>query len=294
MDFYSLLSGTENDSFSTFLVDDLVSEDPLVTSIYASSESSANLSSSPLPMDQSSQHDAETRHTLSHTPSVGLVSIDVLQKLVDSQLRLANLTQSLLTSPVIPGNIEDIYRITETLTGVLDELGGGDSILCRQQNSSLSNGAAVFLFSSCYYSLLVACGHFVRMLQLDLQGSENSNDCDSRSPMCYGGPQSDPPRVSVGEFRLALPRKTLAEINLHLVKRTLQHLRMSIQRHGHTSFGPIQGGRTQGVEDKEDSPDASSANLNPLAGLVETSLRDLQQKEKNLFEVLKITGVNQH
>jgi hypothetical protein len=297
MDFYSLLSGTENDSFSTFLVDELVHEDPLAASVYASTGSSADLSCSPLPIDQGSQYDAHAGHKLSLTPSVGLTSVNALQKLVDIQLRLEILIQSLSTSPLIPGNIEDVYRIIETLTGVLNELSDGDSVLCRQQSSSFSNGAAVFLFSSCYYNLIVACGHFVRTLQLDIQGSQNSSDCDSRSPICYGGPQSDPSRgplaISIGEVRLALPRKSLAEINLNLIQRTLQHLRISVQRCGHTSFSPFQGKGTPRTEDKEDSPHAPGANLTPLAGLVGASLRDLQQKENDLFEVLNKTGVIQ-
>lgn len=297
MDFYSLLSGTENGSLSTFLADGLVPEDPLATSVYPSAESSAEVSCTPLSIDHSLQNNAHSGHRKSPTSSTSFTPVETLKKLVDIQLRLENLVQSLSIKPAIPGNIADVYRITETLVDVLHGLSGGDSAFCRQQNPSGSNGAAVLLFSSCYYSLIVACGHFVRILQLDIQGSQNSTDCDSGSPIWYGGPQSDSPQsplaISVGEFRLALPRKSLAEMNLHLVKQTLQHLRRSMQRQGQNRFSPIPRTRTPGTEDNEYSPQSPSATLNPLAGPLGTALHDLQQKEDDLFHALNITGLNE-
>ncbi|KAH8696211.1 hypothetical protein BGW36DRAFT_428231 [Talaromyces proteolyticus] len=299
VDFYGLFSYTENDSLSTFLVDDLVREDHFAPSVSASVESYTGLPCTHLPPAQSSQDGIQTAPKLASTPFMGLESVNILQKLVNIQLRLTNLVQSLSTSSNIPENIEDVYRIIEALTCVLDELNGGDSV-CRQRPSSPSNGAAVLLFSSCYYSLIEACGHFVHMLQLDLQGSRKSSaSCDNlSSPIWCTGPQSDNPEsalsISVGAFRLAMPRRALAEINLHLVKQTLQNLRSSMQRSGYNSFTglrPISRARTPvSIEENGDLPHTDSVNSNSLAGLVETALYDLKQREKELFDVLEMAS----
>jgi hypothetical protein len=296
MDFYSLLSGTESGSLSTFFVDDMLREDTLSASVYGSAESSAGAACTPLPIDRVSKDEVHTGRKPSLTPSAGCTPVEALKKLVDIQLRLENLIQILSINSVIPGNIEDVYRIIQTLSDILNGLGNGDSDFCRQQNPSPSNGAAVLLFSSCYYSLIVACGHFVRILQRDIQASQNSWDCDSDSPTWYGGPPSDsrrsPLAITVGEFRLALPRKSLAEVNLCLVKQTLQQLRRSMQRRGQNSPRPTPETGSPWTEDNEYLPHMASAILNPLTGALGTALHGLQQKENDLFHALNITVVN--
>jgi hypothetical protein len=81
-----------------------------------------------------------------------------------------------------------------------------------------------------------------------------------------------------------------------LVKQTLQYLRRSMQRPGYDSFNgqsPTSRARTPpSIEENRYLPHTHSANFNPLAGLVETALCDLRQKEDELFDVLEIACVS--
>ena len=298
MDFDTLLSCAENDSLST-LVDDSGQEEQLATSVSESLESPIGWSYLPQHTDQSSPISFDAGSRPLSTPLMVSESVNILQKLVDIQPRLIDLVQSLSTSESIPENIEDVYRIIETMTNVLTELGGVDSAY-RQQAAPPLNGAAVLLFSSCYCSLIVACEHFVHLLQMDLQGARDF-DLDSgsdilSSPATWGpgsrsGLPATAPAISVGAVRLEMPRRAVAEIHLQLIKQTLQHLQSSMQRQYHDGFAgqlPISGAGRQNSEDAISQPTSHSIKSNALAGLVETGLDDLLQKENDLDEELGI------
>lgn len=289
LNFFSTQNYPDCDSISTSFVDNLLSDHTQQMNVSTANNSPSEASMHPPSDITLANLGAEyNMPTQEMTPLVD--EEDLLIRLVDIQSRLTKLARSLSSNSGEHKDVEDIYRVSETLIGILDSVEDPSKFHSSTPSSIRPSGVASLLLSSCYFSLIHAYEFLVTMLQREFAGQHqlpttdpflSAMDYNSRNTLRQGGV----PSISVGTVRIAMPRRAAAEINLHLVAQTLQHLRGSMQQcvsRMTAAQMPSSNSSQRASWDSIETPDG-------VTGLAEMALGELRRREDNLMGQLRTT-----
>lgn len=153
----------------------------------------------------------------------------LLNRLLEIQPRLLKLAMRFSEQSNTTEDVEDIYRVTETMVSIIDQVNDRSSE--RLQSPGLDfNGVIVLLMSSCYFSLVQAYQCLVEMLAERVNAASVPGMGDMADPSIASLRETNVPTISVGGLRLAMPRKAAAEVNLHLVAQTVQYMRGALEQ----------------------------------------------------------------
>lgn len=293
LDFFSTQACSETDSISIPFPDSLLLTNP--PSLTASTTTgSPSQSPSTLPPSDD-QKMANPSRTGSNATSLNIVPLpdnddDLSDRLSDIQARLAKLVRSLSRGSKAAEDVEEIYRASEALIGILD----GTSTSSRRPSTSVRpDGIAALLLSGCYLSLMKAYQFLVDMLEQELRDSGDSSTQGENPGGSWGSDslastRGVVPYLSIGAVRLAMPRKAIAEINLHLVSQQVQHLKISMKQYASRVTAATQSSRATSSEAQRrgswDSIDPCAGNDSTLTDLVESALVEIRVREEKLLE----------
>jgi hypothetical protein len=92
------------------------------------------------------------------------------------------------------------------------------------------------------------------------------------------------PSISIGAFRLAMPKKAFAEINLQLAAQTVQHVKTCMHQYA-TRMGAAQTSGSAGSYSTEESSESACT----IMDLAEIALYELRMREQTLLANLRAT-----
>lgn len=295
LDFFTTQTCSDTDSISIPFPDLLSANPPSLTASTTAGSPSQSPSTLPPPDDRSMAHSRKVDLT---APSLEIIPLpdhddDLPGRLSDIQARLTKLVKSLSKGSKAAEDVEEIYRASEALIGILDGTSPSSSSSSHRHSTSLRpDGVAALLLSSCYLSLMKAYQFLVEMLQQELR---NSTDPSAQGENLGGSVGNDPfastrgavPYLSIGAVRLAMPRKAIAEINLHLVSQQVQHLKVSMKQYA-SRVSAMQSSQATSLDAQRreswDSIDLCAANDSTLTDLVESALVEIRVREERLLE----------
>lgn len=153
----------------------------------------------------------------------------LLNRLLEIQPQLLKLVLRFSERSNTTDDVEDIYRVTETMVSIMDQMEG--ERLQRVPGKGFDfNGIGVLVMSGCYFSLIQAYQYLADMLseRASAASAPGTGDMADSSLPCLQ--KMSVPTISVGGLRLAMSRKAAAEVNLHLVAHTVYYLKDALQK----------------------------------------------------------------
>lgn len=246
-------------------------------------------------------NDISSQRDCSSSAASGIQLAVRMQTLAHVQLRLASLAHLFSTGLQMPENIDEIYRIMETMSGILDRSCEsdvcGNFCLCDGQ---FLTGPVMLQFLGCYHSLLLVSSRFVQSLQANMVQVNLSDASGSSSTVCTPSVCPSPPHtgmstssvmpaITVGGFKLAMPRRALAEMNLHLVRQTFENLRGAMWRAAVREKASCSS-TEEGVHGGVGTPQMQFVGPSSLSGFLNTAVSDLFQIEERLFKTLGVSN----
>ncbi|RYP39900.1 hypothetical protein DL767_002019 [Monosporascus sp. MG133] len=291
LDFLTTQTCSDAESITISFSDGLLSDNPpsLTTSTTARSPSQSPRTLPPLDDQAMSNSNRAGCNAAAMEVILLPAGDDLPDHLSDIQARLAKLVKSLSKGSNSAEDIEEIYRSSESLIGILDAA----SQSSRSPSASLRpDGIAVFLLSACYLSLMKAYQFLVDMLHQELRESpdllaqaEKPGGISQRNDP-HASSKGIVPYLSIGAVRLAMPRKAIAEINLHLVSQKVQHLKISMGQYVSRMMAAqsSQSPSTEAPKERCWHPiETSAGDSSTITDLVESALVEIRVREEKLL-----------
>ncbi|RYP64697.1 hypothetical protein DL771_008654 [Monosporascus sp. 5C6A] len=291
IDFLTAQTCSDADSITISFPDGLLSGNPpsLTTSTTTRSPSQSPRTLPPL----ADEGTLNSNGASFNAPSLEVIPLpaddDLPDRLSDIHARLTKLVKSLSKGSNSAEDIEEIYRISESLIGILDAASQSPP---NPSASLRLDGVSVFLLSGCYLSLMKAYQFLVDMLHQELRESpdpltqaENPGGISRRNDP-HASSKGIVPYLSIGAVRLAMPRKAIAEINLHLVSQKVQHLKISMGQYVSrmAAAQSSQAPSTEAPKEVSWHPMETSVGDSPtITDLVESALVEIRVREEKLL-----------